>query len=131
MQTASILAVSFFNVPLNLPHAATVAVRVIQRIDQLSPNSDASLAREVAIEIAETLAPYRLQGDPSQAEAMIVQADVLDRARELVVRIRAEELGSDRLGQAVRNLFECLGAGQEGADRGLDAGEDPNSLQRP
>ncbi len=131
MLFASILAVPFFNVPLNLPHAATIAARIVQRIDQRTGKSDASQALEVAVEIAELLAPYRLSGDPDPAESMVVKADALDRARVLVAIIQRERIGGDRLGQAVRNLFECLGAGEEGSDRGLEAGEDPNSLQRP
>lgn len=131
MQFASILAVSFFKVPLNLPHAATVAQRIVQRIDQRASESDASDARLVASELADFLSQYRVLGDPNPAEAMIVQADALDQARNLVGLIQVEDIGGDRLGQAIRNLFECLGAGEEGADRGLEAGEDPNSLQRP
>ena len=38
---------------------------------------------------------------------------------------------SDRLGQLVRNYFECLELGAEGAEISLRAGEDPRSLQRP
>ena len=41
------------------------------------------------------------------------------------------KLGSDRLGQHVRNLFECLELGEEGAQISLRAGENPNSVQRP
>jgi hypothetical protein len=51
--------------------------------------------------------------------------------RRLVECIEADEVGSDRVGQCVRNLFECLALGQEGAALSLRAGEDPNSLQRP
>jgi hypothetical protein len=45
--------------------------------------------------------------------------------------IEALGVGEDRLGQNVRNLFECLGLGQEGAEISLRAGEDPRSLMRP
>lgn len=131
MRKPSLSAVAFFNVPLNLPHAATIATRIVQRIDQRLAESDASEARMVALEIADLLSPYRMFGDPEAAEAMVVKAEALDKARLMVGFIASEGLGSDRLGQAVRNLFECLGAGEEGADKGLAAGEDPNSLQRP
>ena len=103
----------------------------MQRIDQRTADSDASEARQVALEIADSLSQYRIMGDPNPAESMIVRADVLDRARSLVGLIQGEGIGGDRLGQAVRNLFECLGEGEEGADRGREAGEDPNSMQRP
>ena len=39
--------------------------------------------------------------------------------------------GADRLGQQVRNLFECLELGEEGAAISLRAGENPRSLLRP
>ncbi len=40
-------------------------------------------------------------------------------------------LGSDLLGQLVRNYFECLELGEEGSEISLRAGENPKSLQRP
>jgi hypothetical protein len=40
-------------------------------------------------------------------------------------------LGHDRLGQCVRNFFECLELGREGAAISLRAGENPRSMQRP
>ena len=51
--------------------------------------------------------------------------------RELVDAVVASQLTSDRLGQLVRNLFECLELGAEGAQISLAAGENPDSLQRP
>jgi hypothetical protein len=45
--------------------------------------------------------------------------------------IEEDGLQSDRLGQWVRNLFECLEKAEEGLEISLRAGEDPNSLQRP
>ena len=51
--------------------------------------------------------------------------------RKLVEEIERMGIGEDRLGQAVRNLFECLGFAEEGAAISLRAGEDPNSLMRP
>jgi len=120
----------YFDLPLNLPHAATVAVRVYQRLQEIDAQPD-SLALGAARDLAEEIARYRILGDPDPAEGMVVQADALERARKVLAYIRAEQLGSDRLGQSVRNLFECLGAGKEGSEAGLLAGEDPNSLQRP
>jgi hypothetical protein len=51
--------------------------------------------------------------------------------RQLVDAMEAARLGGDRLGQLVRNLFECLELGKEGAEISLRAGENPGSLQRP
>ncbi|MFZ5495316.1 MAG: hypothetical protein ACOZE5_08265 [Verrucomicrobiota bacterium] len=42
-----------------------------------------------------------------------------------------DSLGHDRLGQGVRNYFECLELGREGAAIPLRAGKDPESMQRP
>ena len=62
-------------------------------------------------------------------------AKMRDRAallgRRLVDQIEAAGIGHDRLGQCVRNLFECLELGPEGAEISLRAGEDPRSMQRP
>ena len=51
--------------------------------------------------------------------------------RLLVDHIERDQLGHDRLGQGIRNLFECLELGREGAVISLRAGEDPRSFQRP
>lgn len=121
-----------FHLPVNLGHAATVASRLANRLGNVVPDEGVSEALEQANLIVSELQPYRLSNDePSTAETMVVQAHILDLARHLVRLIEFEGHRTDRLGQAVRNLFECLGRGKEGADMGLRAGEDPNSLQRP
>lgn len=56
---------------------------------------------------------------------------LLAEARQLTRDISEGAYGHDRLGQCIRNLFECLGRSAEGAKLSLLAGEDPNSLQRP
>jgi hypothetical protein len=45
--------------------------------------------------------------------------------------IEKSGVGYDRLGQAVRNLFECLSMGEEGSRISLRAGENPGSTMRP
>lgn len=60
---------------------------------------------------------------------MVEEAAVLGRA--LVDVFEQSHVADDRLGQCVRNLFECLGWGREGAEISLRAGENPRSLQRP
>ncbi len=49
----------------------------------------------------------------------------------LVDELEARGWKDDRLGQTVRNLFECLERGAEGAALSLRAGEDPRSPLRP
>ena len=123
---------SYHKLPLNLPHASTVAIRVSQRLAQLVPQDRSSEALDQANNIVTELLPYHLvPEDPNPAEAMVVQAHVLELSRALVETLEAENLKSDRLGQSIRNLFECLGNGKEGAEMGLRAGEDPKSIQRP
>jgi len=48
-----------------------------------------------------------------------------------VGEIEAAGYQGDRLGQSVRNLFECLGLAEEGAELSLRCGERPDSLLRP
>ena len=51
-------------------------------------------------------------------------------ARALVAAILATPVRGDRLGQHVRNLFECLGLAEEGARQSLLCGERPDSPLR-
>ena len=53
-----------------------------------------------------------------------------DLGRLLVSSILATPCRSDRLGQSVRNLFECLGLPEEGATLSLECGERPDSPLR-
>lgn len=121
-----------FQVPLNLPHAATVAIRITSRLAQTCLDPDRSDALITSEELVRFLYPFKLDGEnPSTAESIVVASEALALARELVDQIVAEDLVSDRVGQSVRNLFECLERGSEGAWQGLRAGEDPQSIQRP
>lgn len=86
----------------------------------------------MAEELLEPLLIYQLTQDYS---ASIVTYQARDRAaergRKLAEGIASAGLGRDRLGQCIRNLFECLELGEEGARLGLLAGENPDSMQRP
>ncbi|HYF51932.1 MAG TPA: hypothetical protein VEJ63_21165, partial [Planctomycetota bacterium] len=110
------MPIPFFNVPLNLPHAATIASRLIyhlQRREQAGKNVAAALT--FARELADELIPYRMSGEnPAEDEAKVVVAKVAELARKMVDEVERHDAGDDRLGQAVRNLFECLELGQEG-----------------
>lgn len=122
----------YFDIPVNLVHAATIAKRLCSRIAQSVPPTYDSEALEQANLILSELFPYHIElSEPNPAEQMIVSSHVLDLVRHLVVLLNAEQISNDRIGQSVRNLFECLGRGEEGAKMGLRAGENPNSLQRP
>lgn len=123
-----------FDVALNLPHAATVARRIARRLEARGAASgtltgDASALSE---DLVELLVPF--EGDdtePAPEEAARVVERAAEIGRSLVEEVERLGLGEDRLGQAVRNLFECLGLGEEGAEISLRAGEDPRSLLRP
>ena len=123
-----------FKVPLNLPHASTIMGRIgrilAKRLSQKLP--DHGEVWDTAARIFELLEPFGESGEnpPAEEEAR-VRADAAMLARSLVDGIERLEIGEDRLGQCVRNLFECLELGEEGAEISLRAGEDPDSLLRP
>ena len=116
---------------INLPHARTVAERLERQLEILrvldGPGS-VELNRGVS-DLKRALEPFA--EDPPE-ERLLEEADrALAVARALTDRIVANARArSDRLGQCVRNLYECLGAPDEGRDVSLACGEDPNSLMR-
>lgn len=121
-----------FQIPLDLPHAGTVAGRIVRLLGQLGDDPQINDVEDKAEEIVRILWPYSASGvEPPREEALRVRDEAAAHARRLVDEIERMRLGSDRLGQCVRNLFECLELGEEGATISLRAGEDPNSLQRP
>jgi hypothetical protein len=123
----------FFHVALNLPHAG----RVARRIPPLLPasgtvGSDAEQAGITAWQLIELLDPCLDAGEnPTGAASLRLQQQAADLGRKLVNHIERGGFGHDRLGQCVRNLFECLELGAEGAEISLRAGENPDSFQRP
>lgn len=125
---------AFFDLPLNLPHAGTIAGRIGRLIENrvISTNLAYFQLAETAERLETLLQPYRICGeDPSDTEAEPVRQEAARLGRELVEQIARLQIGEDRLGQCIRNLFECLAMGEEGAEISLRAGEDPHSLQRP
>ena len=120
----------YFKIPLNLPHAATISVRILYHLRQsLKPAPEAV---EKASELVILLEAYRERDDngPESDRPHVVE-ETLRLGREIVDEIEKQQVGHDRLGQAVRNLFECVEAGEEGAAISLRAGENPKSLLRP
>lgn len=116
---------------LNLPHARTVADRVERELERLRALDGPGSAEmnTLVLELKKSLDPWAEDPPPDIAEA---EADaVAVRARALVTAITSRDAArSDRLGQCVRNLFECLGLESEGRDLALDCGEDPDSPMR-
>ena len=121
-----------FDIPLDLPHAGRIADRIValleKHIEELGLN-----VPEV-MDTADRLSSYLFRntsGDDNPPNAMAVRDESAKLARELVDAMEAAHVSGDRLGQLVRNLFECLELGKEGSEISLRAGENPNSLQRP
>jgi hypothetical protein len=122
-----------FDVLRNLPHAATISRRIEARVAALkiADEDEAATVFECVAELREVLSSYEDGNDPPETEADQAAHEAAEVGRRLVDAIEALGVGEDRLGQNVRNLFECLGLGQEGAEISLRAGEDPRSLMRP
>jgi hypothetical protein len=124
----------FFQVPLNLPHSGRIARRILRLLptEGAVAGAEAAAACRTAAELIHLLDPCLDLDENPPGE---LGAEIRDRAaglgRKLVGHIEGGGLGHDRLGQCVRNLFECLELGREGAEISLRAGEDPKSLQRP
>ncbi|HLY09785.1 MAG TPA: hypothetical protein VKW04_10815 [Planctomycetota bacterium] len=119
----------FFNLPLNLPHASTISARILYHLRNQTSDGDALV---VSGELLVLLSPWRDQEDNGPAEAAeSARQAAAALGRRIVGEIERGKLGGDRLGQAVRNLFECLALGEEGAAISLRAGENPQSTLRP
>jgi hypothetical protein len=120
-------------VRINLPHARTIIQRVTRSLDALGAfregENGGAMALIEAFEGLERAArPY--DDDPAMEEALRAADALAEHARALVQMILATPFRGDRLGQNVRNLFECLGLAEEGARLSLDCGERPDSLLR-
>ncbi len=124
---------AFFDIPRNLPHAATIAKRIGRRLSAagFESNPDAEELVEIVLKLVDLLVEFEGGEDPPDDVAAPVAEQAAALARRAVDEIERLGLGEDRLGQAVRNLFECLGLGKEGAEISLRAGENPASLTRP
>ncbi len=123
-----------FDIPLDLPHAARVAARIAYYIDRRYDASDRKYQALFVIisKLLEVLVPFhQLDENPPPDEAEAIRQQAASFGRRLVTEIELADAGDDRLGQCVRNLFECLEMGEEGARLSLRAGENPDSLQRP
>lgn len=118
-----------FNLPLNLPHAATIAHRILHHMRGRGAPAE-SLERVGGLVVL--LEPWRDLDDNGPADAAEkARQSAAALGRLIVDDIEKSGVGYDRLGQAVRNLFECLSMREEGARISLRAGENPNSTMRP
>lgn len=116
---------------INLPHARTVAERIERQLEILRvlDGEGSKRLNTLVLDLRNKLEPWLEDVDPEKAAEA---ADpIVEVARELVNAIVDDERArSDRLGQCVRNLFECLGLPHEGRRVSLSCGEYPDSLMR-
>ena len=116
-------------VNVNLPHARTIVERIGRSLEALGGPQDEPGAVVSALDALELEArPY--DEDPPLEEALAAADRIAAHARALVGGIVAGPARGDRLGQHVRNLFECLGLAEEGALLSLKCGERPDSPLR-
>lgn len=116
---------------INLPHAHTIVGRLARYLE----------SRTSPIAVDETEIPERLTSldsllvkfpnDPPESVALRASEAAAEHARALAAEIVRAGYAGDRLGQCVRNLFECLGLPAEGAQLSLQCGERPDSPLRP
>jgi hypothetical protein len=121
-----------FDIPLDLPHAGRIADRIVALLEKHT--EELGLDAPEVMELAEKLSGYLFRNvseDDNPPNAIAVRDEAAAIGRQLVDAMQAANISGDRLGQLVRNLFECLELGKEGAEISLRAGENPNSLQRP
>jgi hypothetical protein len=118
---------------INLPHARTVLSRIDRSLEALGAygetgNGGHSALREAMATLEERLAEYA--EDPPLPEALQAADAAAELGRRLVNAIERTPCRSDRLGQGIRNLFECLGLREEGLSLSLLCGERPDSPLR-
>ena len=120
-------------VSVNLPHARTVAQRIGRSLEAHSAFRESGNGHAAPLAGAFDALEQRLRGfdeDPPAEEALAAADETAVLARALVEAILASPARGERLGQNVRNLFECLGLPGEGADLALLCGERPDSPLR-
>jgi len=109
-------------VRINLPHARTIVARVGRTLDALGAFGEGADEGTMALPAAFDAVEQSLRAfdeDPAPEETIAAADAAADVARALVDAILESPARSDRLGQHVRNLFECLGLAEEAATLSL------------
>ncbi len=120
-------------VSINLPHARTVVARIGRSLEALGSFGAAQDGAHSELGAAYDAVEQSLRDwneDPPMDDAIRAADPAAERARVLVAAIGPTAVRSDRLGQHVRNLFECLGLADEGRILSLLCGERPDSPLR-
>jgi hypothetical protein len=120
-------------VRINLPHARTIVQRITRSLEALGAFGDAGNGGAVAMlgaldALEGSLRPF--DEDPPMELALSAADEAAVHGRAVVDAVLATSVRSPRLGQHVRNLFECLGLPDEGATLSLQCGEPPDSPLR-
>ena len=116
---------------INLPHARTVAERIERQLEILRvlDGEGSKVLNTAVVTLRHRLEPWLEDADPEKAA--LAADPIVEVGRDLVKAIVDDERArSDKLGQCVRNLFECLGLPNEGRRVSLACGESPDSLMR-
>src|SRR5688500_660661 len=114
-----------FDLPLDLPHAGRIAARIFVLLERHCEENGvtADEALDLASRLDGMLVKYvGEEENPDEAEAEEARRRASDLGRRLVAALEESGIRGDRLGQYVRNLFECLALGEEGARISLRAG---------
>jgi hypothetical protein len=116
---------------INLPHALTIVGRLVYYLEYRNEPVaiEETQVRELLAELDGILRPYPTDPPPETAAAVAKAAAA--PARLLAGEMARTGYTGDRLGQCIRNLFECLGLPEEGAALSLECGERPDSPLRP
>ena len=116
---------------INLPHANTILNRIVRWLgSQEDPaRLGATPLPDLLAELDRCLRSY--VEDPPEEIAVPAADAAAAVARLLVEEIEQVGYRGDRLGQCIRNLFECLGLPEEGTELSLRCGERPDSPLRP
>ena len=116
---------------INLPHARTIAERIERQLEILRvlDGEGSKVLNTAVVTLRHRLEPWLEDADPEKAA--LAADPIVEVGRDLVKAIVDDERArSDKLGQCVRNLFECLGLPNEGRRVSLACGESPDSLMR-
>lgn len=97
---------AYYQVPRNLPHAATIVRRIEFRLGaEIHEHPDAEDLVSCVQDLHDLLGQYEGEEEPIETEAQQVAEAGVVAARKLVDEIERLSVGEDRLGQSIRNLF--------------------------
>jgi len=118
-------------VRINLPHARTIVQRIGRTLTAQGAFPEEGFGGDLHAHLLALEHGLRDFDEDPRAEQALPAADAAAQAaRQMVDALLETPLRSDRLGQHVRNLFECLGLAEEGATLALQCGERPDSPMR-